>query len=242
LTELTCAKCDLHHSAVVEFDPVERKYQYFCPEAGLVTVDGNDLASLLVDPGWLLDWLERELSILPPRPRRMLIDGRAWFLGEAILDKTSLTVAFVIGRLPPGAQDGLAGALAGAHPIELGIVLTTSHDLSVEALAARRYDPLDVREIFRVETDGLVLDREKIIARVKQLKGSAAERIRGRAGRSSKVEQTLELFHDRRARKIPFLDKSAEAREIRADWPARFPHHKAPGFSTIRGHLPKPPH
>jgi len=71
--------------------------------------------------------------------------------------------------------------------------------------------------IIRAETDRLVLDREKIIARVKQLKGSASERIRGRAGRSSKVEQTLELFHDRRARKIPFLDKSAEAREIRAD-------------------------
>src|SRR5690349_2087908 len=51
LKELACAECDLDHSAEVEFDPVGREYQYFCPEAGLVTVDGDDLTSLRVDPG-----------------------------------------------------------------------------------------------------------------------------------------------------------------------------------------------
>jgi hypothetical protein len=239
LTELACAECDLDHSAEVEFDPVRREYWYLCPQAGLVTVDGNDLASLRVDPGWFLDWLERELPIVPPRRRRTLIDGRAWFLGEAMLDKTSLTVALVIGRLAPGEQDALAGALAGVHPIELGIVLTTSADLSAEALAARRYDLLDVREIFRVETDGLALDRERLSARLRQLKGVATERIRGRTGRSSMAQQTLELFHDRRARKIPYRSKSAEAREILAEWRCRFPQYKPPALSTTRGHLPK---
>jgi hypothetical protein len=240
LTELTCAKCDLDHSAVVEFDPVGREYQYFCPEAGLVTVDGDDLTSLRVDPGWLLDWLEQELSIVPPLRRRMLIDRRAWILGEAVFDKTSLTVAFVIGRLAPGAQDALAGTLAAVHPIEIGIVLTTSLDLSAEALAARRYELLDVREIFRVEADGLVFDRERLSARLRQLKGVAIGRIRSRAGRSSTALQTLELFYDRRARKIPYRSKSTEAREIRAEWRCRFPHHKLPALSTTRSHLPKP--
>jgi hypothetical protein len=240
LTELTCAKCDLDHSAVVEFDPVGREYQYFCPEAGLVTVGGDDLTSLRVDPGWLLDCLERELSIVPLQHRRTLIDGRAWLLGEAILDRTSLTMALVIGRLAPEAQNVLASTLARIRPIELGIVLATSADLSPEALSPQRYDLLDIRDIIRAETDRLVFDREKFIARVKQLKESAVELTRGRAGRPSTIEQTLELFHDRRARKIPFLNKSAEAREIRADWLARFPQDKAPVFSTIRSHLPKP--
>jgi hypothetical protein len=240
LTELTCAKCDLDHSAVVEFDPVGREYQYFCPEVGLVTVDGDHLKSLRVDPGWLLDCLERGLSIVPPQHRRTLIGGRAWLLGEAIVESTSLTIALVIGRLAFGAQNVLASTLARIRPIELGIVLATSADLSSEALSPPRYDLLDIRDIIRAETDRLVFDRAKFIARVKQLKESAVERTQGRAGRPSTIEQTLELFHDRRARKIPFLNKSAEAREIRADWSARFPQDKAPVFSTIRSHLPKP--
>ena len=82
LTELTCSECDRDHSVVTEFDPAARKHRYFCPEAGLVIVDDDDLASLRVDFLWLLDWLERELPVVLPRRRRPLIEGRAWLLGE----------------------------------------------------------------------------------------------------------------------------------------------------------------
>jgi hypothetical protein len=237
LTELTCSECDRDHSVVTEFDPVARKYRYFCPEAGLVIVEDDDLASLRVDFLWLLDWLERELPVVPPRRRRPLIEGRVWLLGEALIDKTSLMVVLVIGQLAPGDQHTLTSALARVRPTELGILLTTCPSHSPEPLVVQRYDLLYLREIARAATDCIVLDRERFGARVRQLRDLAAERTHGNAGRPSTALQTSKIFDERRARGIPYINKSTEAREILAEWPSSISN-KPPAFSTVRGHLP----
>jgi hypothetical protein len=237
LTELTCSECDRDHSVVTEFDPAARKHRYFCPEAGLVIVDDDDLASLRVDFLWLLDWLERELPVVLPRRRRPLIEGRAWLLGEVLIDKTSLMVVLVIGPLTPGDQYRLTDTLASVRPTELGILLTMCPIHSSEALAVERYDPLDLREFARAETDCFGLNRERLAARVRQLKGLATERIHGSAGRPSAAAQTLQIFDERRARGVPYLNKSTEAREILVDWPSSIST-KPPALSTVRNHLP----
>jgi hypothetical protein len=59
---VTCRACDADHFATVEFDSVIRGYSYFCPEAGLLTVADSDLATLLFNPAWLVEWLIRVQS------------------------------------------------------------------------------------------------------------------------------------------------------------------------------------
>lgn len=88
-----CTACDKDHDATVELD-LTGKARHFCPEAGWVDDNDEDLASLRLDREWLLDWLERTFSVMPPRRRRMLLSDRIWHIGEAVLGRTSVTVIF----------------------------------------------------------------------------------------------------------------------------------------------------
>jgi hypothetical protein len=130
LTEVTCNECQLHHSAPLEFDTSTKAYRFFCPRAGFVGVRDADLASLCVTPGWLSGWLARTLSLLPHIRHRTLIENQAWLLGETVLDGTSVAVALLLGRLAANEQEVLIRELSRFHPSEIGIVLTTSADLS----------------------------------------------------------------------------------------------------------------
>jgi hypothetical protein len=60
----------------------------------------------------------------------------------------------------------------------------------------------------------------------------------GHAGRYSKATLILEVFRARRTRRAPYRSKSAEAKDILAEWPDHHPDVDPPGHSTIRTHLP----
>jgi hypothetical protein len=70
---IACQQCDRDHAPVVEFDPATARHFYFCAEAGRVEVEDAKLATLCLDPEWLVGWLRRELPILPPARRRALV-------------------------------------------------------------------------------------------------------------------------------------------------------------------------
>jgi hypothetical protein len=59
-------------------------------------------------------------------------------------------------------------------------------------------------------------------------------------GRPSPDLEILAVFWRRRAAKIQYKAKNAEARKIRAEWRSHFPTKKIPALSTIRKHLPSP--
>jgi hypothetical protein len=238
LSEVTCNECQLHHSAPLEFDTSIKAYRFFCPQAGLVAVRDADVASLCVTPGWLSGWLARTLSLLPHIRHRTLIENQAWLLGETVLDGTSVAVALLLGRLAANEQDVLIQELSRFHPSEIGIVLTTSADLSHTLVASHRYHALDLREIVRAHTEGLALDRRRLGLLVKQLSSGVRRPRNGAGGRPSHADDVLKLFKERRAANIPYLNKSAEARAMRAGWLTRFPSSEMPGLSTIRSHLP----
>jgi hypothetical protein len=94
---IACQQCDRDHAPTVEFDPATARHFYFCPEAGRVEVQDAEIATLCLDPEWLVGWLRRELPILPPARRRALVPGRAWYLGEAAIGGTALSVVFARG-------------------------------------------------------------------------------------------------------------------------------------------------
>jgi hypothetical protein len=92
LSVLTCRACDGDHPVRLEFDSRTRRHWHFCPEAGRVMVEDDALATICVDPEWVLDWLVTALPITPPVRRRVLIPALAWHLGDAHIGGTELAV------------------------------------------------------------------------------------------------------------------------------------------------------
>src|SRR3984893_4461310 len=66
LSALTCRACHDDHPVHLEFDPSTRRHWHFCPEAGRVEVEDNLLATIRVDPEWVLDWLAAPLPQTAP--------------------------------------------------------------------------------------------------------------------------------------------------------------------------------
>ena len=236
LRTVCCGSCDKDHDAVVEFD-VTGRARHFCPEAGWVADTDDDLSSVRLDPEWLLDWLERTFSILPPRCRRVLLTDRIWYVGEAVLGKTSVTIVFSRGLVRPAE---LSAALAQVPPMEVGIVLTTAAEVPTELLAVHGYCAVNLQEIVAAKPDGLVIDDQRFSARIRALLRKPGRRLAGRGGRPSKATLIGEVFQARRGRALPYRSKSAEAKEIIAEWAANYPDSDPPGDSTIRKHLPNP--
>jgi hypothetical protein len=94
LSVLTCRECDGDHPVRLEFDPRTRRHWHFCPEAGRVTVEDDVLATVLVDPEWVLNWLVTAMPITPPVRRRVLVPALAWHLGDAHIGGTELAVVW----------------------------------------------------------------------------------------------------------------------------------------------------
>jgi hypothetical protein len=169
-----CRSCDGDHAEAIEFDPATGRSFHFCPEAGLVTVDDANLATLCFNVEWLVDWLIRELSIRPPIRRRALLEGQVWHLGDALHGTTALTIVFArcIGSL--AAINHLASALEDIPSAPVGLVATTSTNITRRIAPIRRYEFLDLREIIRSERDGLLLDKGKLLSWIEGHQGASA--------------------------------------------------------------------
>jgi hypothetical protein len=123
---LTCRACHEDHPVHLEFDSSTRRHWHFCPEAGRVMVEDDVLATIRVDPEWVLDWLVTALPITPPVRRRVLVPALAWHLGDAHIGGAELAVVFAIGVCMQSNLGALAAAISAAPPAKFGLVLTTS--------------------------------------------------------------------------------------------------------------------
>jgi hypothetical protein len=230
-----CRACDKDHDARVELD-LTGKARHFCPEAGWVDDNDDDLASLRLDREWLLDWLERIFSVIPPRRRRVLLGDRIWHIGEAVLGKTSVTIVFSRGFF---RRTELSAALAQVPPTEVGIVLTTVAEVPTDPFAVHGYCAVNLDQILLPKADGLVIDQGRFAGLIRAF-ARKTRPVAGRGGRLSEARLILEIFRARRTRKTPYRTKSAEAKDIIAEWPDHHPDVDPPGYSTIRRHLPNP--
>src|SRR5580704_16220346 len=159
LSVLTCRACDGDHLVHLEFDPRTRRHWHFCPEAGRVMVADDILATIRVDPEWVLDWLVTTLPITPPVRRRVLVPALAWHLGDAHIGGTELAIVFAIGMCRQSNLGTLASAIAAAPPTAFGIVLTTSAAPPRPLRLPYRYEFLELREVARRERDCLAIEK-----------------------------------------------------------------------------------
>jgi hypothetical protein len=237
LSVLTCRACDGDHPVRLEFDPRTRRHWHFCPEAGRVMVEDDVLATIRVDPEWVLDWLVTALPITPPFRRRVLVPALAWHLGDAHIGGTELTVVFAIGVCTQRNLDALAIAVSTVPPAKFGLVLTTSGAPPRRLKLPHGYQFLDLRDIARPEEDYLAIDKTKLVGWTKGLRKGLDKPAQLRAGRPSDAALVDEVFWERRTRKQPFVNQKTEAEKIRAEIALRHRERDPPAVKTIERHL-----
>ena len=236
---LTCRACHDDHPVHLEFDPRTSRHWHFCPEAGRVVVEDDVLATIRVDPEWVLDWLVTALPIAPPVRRRVLIPALAWHLGDVHLGGTELTIVFAIGVCTQRNLDALAIAVSTVPPAKFGLVRTTSGAPPRRLKLPHGYQFLDLRDIARREEDYLAIDKTKLVGWTKGLRKGLDKPAQLHAGRPSDATLVHEIFRERRTRKLHLVKKRTEAKEIRAEIELRHPEHDPPTVKTIEGHLRK---
>jgi hypothetical protein len=234
---LTCRVCHEDHPVHLEFDSSTRRHWHFCPEAGRVTVDDHALATVCVDPDWLLEWLVREFPIKLPVRRRTLMPGLVWHLGDASVGETELTVVFAVGTSARQNLDALASAICTVPPAKLGLVLTTSVAQPRWLRLPHGYQFLDIREIACAENDRLIIHKKKLLGWVKGLRKGLDKPARLHVGRPSEADLVNQIFRERRARNLPVINQRIEARAIRDEITSQYPDHNLPHVKTIEGHL-----
>jgi hypothetical protein len=222
----------------LEFDPRTRRHWHFCPEAGRVVVEDDVLATILVDPEWVLDWLVTALPITPPVRRRVLIPALAWHLGDAH-SGTELTIVFAIGVCRQSNLGALASAISAAPLADFGIVLTTSAAPPRPLRLPHGYQFLDLREIARPEQNCLAIDKIKLVGWIKGLRKRLDKPAQLHAGRPSDATLVYEIFGKRRAQALPLVNQRSEAEKIHAEIALRHPERDPPAVKTIEGHLRK---
>jgi hypothetical protein len=164
---VTCRACDGDHPATVEFDPVNRRHSYFCPEAALVTVDDADLATLRFNPDWLVDWLVSALAMPSPVRRRALLPRRVWHLGDVPCGSTLVTIVLARRISNQAALDELASVLGPIHVANKGLVITTSSQVARQVQIPHGFTFLDLRDIIRMVGRRPQLDQTKLTSLVR---------------------------------------------------------------------------
>ncbi|MGA7383477.1 MAG: hypothetical protein WBW81_01905 [Methylocella sp.] len=202
-------------------------------------VEDDILATIRVDPEWVLDWLVTALPITPPVRRRVLVPALAWHLGDAHIGGTELAVVSAIGMCRQSNLGVLASAISAAPPADFGIVLTTSGAPPRRLKLPHSYQFLDLRDIARPEEDYLAIDKTKLVGWTQGLRKGLDKLAQLTAGRPSDAALVHEIFRERRARKLPLVKKRTEAKKIRAEIELRHPERDPPAVKTIERHLRK---
>jgi hypothetical protein len=126
-----------------------------------------------------------------------------------------------------------------APSADFGIVLTTSAAPPRRLTLFCGYQFLELREIARPEKGCLAIDKAKLIGWTKGLRKGLNKPAQLRAGRPSDAAFVHEVFRERRARKLPFVNQKTEAEEIRAELALRHTERDPPSAKTIERHLRK---
>ena len=200
-------------------------------------VEDDVLATIRVDPEWVLDWLLTALPITPPVRRRVLVPALAWHLGDAHIGGTELAVVFAIGMCTQSNLGALASAISAAPPADFGVVLTTSAAPPRPLRLPHGYEFLEIHEIARHEKDCLAIDKTKLVGWTKGLRKGLNIPAQFRAGRPSDAVLVDEVFRERRTRKLPLVNLRTEAGKIRDEIALRRPERDPPAVKTIERHL-----
>jgi hypothetical protein len=195
-------------------------------------VEDDVLATIRVDPEWVLDWLVTALPITLPVRRRVLVPALAWHLGDAHIGGTDPAVVFALGICSQPNLSALATALSAVPPVDFGVVLTTSASPPRPLRLPHGYEFLELREIARPEKGCLATEKTKLVGWIKGLRKRLNKPAQLNAGRPSDATLVYEIFQERRAQALSLVNQRREAETIRAKIALNRPERDPPGDQT----------
>lgn len=232
---IACRACDDDHPATPEFDSVAGHYFHFCPIAGRVKVDPRVLETLEIRARAMVDLLAAAFPVVPVVARELLA-GKAWHLGEAVVGGTSLTLIFACRIGSQRALGALARAVAAVPMTEIGMIVTSSPLPDPQLMLPNRYAVISLRDIASASGSQVEINRDRIAAHIRMLRGSQA-RLRAGGGRPSDLDLVRNAHLRRRRSGEPVVSISAEARAIVSELSLAHPDRSPPAVGTVRRHL-----
>lgn len=237
---LNCPACYEDHTAKVEYNATSRQSWIFCPEAGRVRVNDASLATVHLNTHWLPDQLTQALQIALKPPRRSVVDGAAWLLGDTVVGSTKVSVELAVGIRGASEVDELIVGLGGPKVLDIGLLVVADCSLPNHLGAVSQYAAVALDDLAFVEDGSIRVDHGRLGAWIRGLLRGQARPVLARGGRLPSDEKILTVFESRRTRGQPYVSKSAEAKAILDEWLSAYPEEARPGHSTIRKHLPEP--
>lgn len=241
LTGITCPACDEDHSVEIEHEAATGRSSCFCPIAGRVFVDESKIETLRIQTNWLALRVASVLEVDPSLPFRELMPGSVWWLGDRNVGSTKVSFALSVG-LRGEAMEALTAALKKRKAVDLGILLSSGGVMPSVIAETAGYHPIDLSEVLRLDENSFSLDQARLGAWVRELLRRPKRPAASKGGRPSARAGVLSIFNKRQRQELPYKSKSSEARAIIEAWSNDYPDTHAPGFSTIRAHLPDLPH
>jgi hypothetical protein len=147
------------------------------------------------------------------------------------------TVVFAIGVHTQRNLDALASAVLAITRVKFGVVFTTSGAPPRLLSLPHGYRIVELRGIARAGQNCFVLDRTRLVGWIKGLGKGLNKLAHLRVGRPSDVLLIHEIFGERRAQGLPWVNQTTEAKQIRAEIASHHPEREPPATKTIKRHL-----
>lgn len=236
LSIVTCPACYGGHTAEVGYNPATRRSSIFCAEAGCVVVPDAELATVQPNLRWLPDQLTRAFHVAASPPRKEIVRGAAWLLGDTVVGRTRVSIALATTISSTSESDHLIDGLCSRKVAECGLLLAYRCTLPNGLQERTGFTLLDIMDVVRIIGYEIEADQVAFNAWVRSA-ASGQARPKTAHGRPSIQEQVQLLANARAERNTSRLSDAEEARLIRDAWVGHFPDQVQPGISTIRKHL-----
>lgn len=239
--EIFCEACDAGHLGRLHWLPGTGGYTVFCPEAGYVAVEDNDLSRFSLEPFWWIEALARALSIAAPRLEPLIAD-EAWFLGEAIHGGIEWAVLCMMGPIAATRLDALIQHTDRLPVLPLTVIVTFASTNPRQMLAKQKIWLLRLADIASLHSHpavGLEVDRPMLAKCLQGFQRGLHGPLRpgGSPGKSKAIVDSA--IDEYRAARGPILNNSHAAKEIHASLRQRHADIDLPAIGTIRNRLGK---
>lgn len=239
--EVLCEACDAGHVGRLEWLSATSGYALFCPEAGYVAVENDDLSRFELPPSWWIEALTRALSIVPPRLGPLIAD-EAWYLGEAIHGGIEWGVLCMTGPVSATRLDTLMQPIERLPVLPLTVIVTFGSTVPRQMLAKQKIWLLRLEDVAVLDlrpSPGLQVDRRALARWLQGFERGQGRPVRpgGSPGKSrALVDNAITEY---RTKHRAFENKSHAAREILELLRQEHGDADLPTIGTVRNRLAK---
>lgn len=237
--EVLCEACDAGHVGRLEWLPAIDGYDLFCPEAGYVAVESDDLSRFELQPSWWIEALARALSIVPPRLEPLIAD-EAWYLGKAIHGSIEWAVLCMTGLVSATRLDPLIQPIERLPVLPLTVIVTFGSTIPRQMLAKQKIWLLRLEDVAVLDLrpcPDFQVDRRALIRSLQGFERGKGRPVRpgGSPGKSRALvdEAIAEYLTKHRA----FENKTHAATEILASLRQEHGDAGLPKIGTVRNRL-----